>query len=155
MPAEAARVSAVPLPHALAYLGFIAIGLLQLLLARWLAKNMRELVAKGKRAKGRFVGSKGAQSPVSGNSSTYGVVAFTTDDGREGEVQSKIGLAWGRKRGAEVTVIYDPDDLENATLETWTEMWMAPTLAAFNGGLMALAAIVVGALQLLGVITPG
>lgn len=145
----------MPLPHALAYLGLVVLGLLQLLLARWLAGNMRELVAKGKRAPGRFVGSSSAQSPTTGASSTYSVVAFTADDGREGEVQRKVGLAWGRRRGGEVTVIYDPDDLENATIESWTEMWMAPALAAFNGGLMALAAVVVATLQLLGVITPG
>ena len=140
--------------HGLIYATLLGFGLIQVFLARGLAGNMRELVARGLRAPGRVCEVPARSSPVSGRGRRW-TVSFTAADGREGTIEGKRGILFGGAPGPEVSVIYDPEDLENATVERWTEMWMAPTLAAINGGLMVLAALVVGMLHALGVFSPG
>lgn len=140
--------------HGLIYASIFGFGLIQVFLARWLAGNMRELVARGLRAPGRVCEVPARNSPVSGRGRRW-TVSFTAAGGSEGTIEGKRGILFGGAPGPEVTVIYDPDDLENATVERWTEMWMAPTLAAINGGMMALAALLVGILHGLGLISLG
>jgi hypothetical protein len=35
--------------------------------------------------------------------------------------------------GAEVKVLYDPDDVHNARVASWSRLWLAPTLLTFAG----------------------
>ncbi len=140
--------------HGLIYASILGFGLLQLLLARWLAGNMRDLLRRGLRAPGRLREVPARNSPVSGRGRRW-TLSFTAADGREGTLEGKGGVLFGAPPGDGVTVIYDPDNLENATVERWSDMWMAPTLAAINGGLMAAGALVVGILHGLGVISLG
>jgi hypothetical protein len=137
--------------HALIYAGIAVFGLLQLVLARWLAGKSRDLLRRGKRAPGRLVG-KTDKAGVGGGASRHDVVEFTTDDGRRGEVTSRIGVPWSPLAGKSITVIYDPDDLEHAVIDGRLELWAAPLLFALNGGLMLLAALIVAGLHAGGVI---
>ena len=132
----------------------ICLGVLQFFAGRWFAGHMRDLLARGQRVPGRRVASL-LKSSASGESrSRHKVVAFTTLDGREGEILSKVGVPWDRSGGA-VSVIYDPEDLENATLDTWVEKWMVPAILMANGTLMVLAIIVIGGLDAFGLIGTG
>ncbi|MCB9703709.1 MAG: hypothetical protein H6711_17570 [Myxococcales bacterium] len=124
----------MPIVSWLIYAGLLFFGSVQVLLARWLVGRMRDLVRRGQRVQARRVG---------------GLYEFSAADGRVGRVEAKMGR--GRD---EVPVIYDPDDLENATIATWAEMWLAPALLGGSGAMIAAAAIVVGLLHRLGVLTP-
>lgn len=137
--------------HALIYAGIALFGLLQLVLARWLAGKSRDLLRRGKRTPGRLVG-KSHRTGVDGGASRHDVVEFTTEDGRRGEVTSRVGVPWSPLAGKTITVIYDPDDLEHAVIEGRLELWAAPILFAVNGGLMLLAALVIAGLHAGGVI---
>lgn len=131
----------------------ICLGILQIFAGRWFAGHMRELLARGERVPGRAVGSESKRSVGLGSRSRHKVVGFTTLDGREGEILSKVGVPWDRI--GVVSVIYDPDDLENATLDTWIEKWMVSAILRTNGALMVLAILVIGGLDLSGVIGRG
>lgn len=141
--------------HVLIYAGLGLFGLLQLLLARWLAGKSRDLLRRGKRAPGRLVGAASKRSAVDGRRSRHDRVAFTTEDGRSGEVTSRVGVPWSRLAGKTITVLHDPDDLEHAVIEDRLELWAAPLLFLVNGGLMVLAAVVLAVLHASGVLMPG
>lgn len=127
--------------HALIYACVGLFGLLQVLLARWLVGQSRDLLRRGKRAPGRVV-----------RRARHEVVEFTAEDGRTGAVTSRIGAPWSPlAKRPNLTVIHDPDDLEHAVIDAWLELWAAPTLFLANGGLMLLAALVLAALQTAGV----
>lgn len=145
---------AVEPKHVLIYAGLGLFGLLQLLLARWLAGKSRDLLHRGKRVAGRLVGAESKRSGGDARRSRHDRVEFTAEDGRQGEVSSRIGVPWSRLAGKTITVIYDPDDLENAVIEGRLELWAAPLLFLVNGGLMLLTAVVVAALHASGVIFP-
>lgn len=140
--------------YALLYAGVGALGLLQVLLARWLAGKSRDLLRRGERAPGRLVGAVD-QTSRDGGRSRHDVVEFTAEDGRRGEVTSRVGVPWSPLAGKQITVIYDPDDLENAVIDARLELWAAPLLFLINGGLMTLAAIAAAALHAAGLFTPG
>jgi hypothetical protein len=142
------------LTHVLIYAGLAVFGLLQLALARWLAGKSRDLLRRGKRVPGRLVGATSKTTGVDGKRSRHDVVEFTAEDGRRGEVQSRVGVPWSPLAGKTITVIYDPDDLEHAVIDGRLELWAAPFLFLVNGGLMTLAAIVLAVLQASGVIEP-
>ena len=141
--------------HVLIYAGVGLFGLLQVLLARWLAGKSRDLLRRGKRVPGRLVGAASKRSSVDGRRSRHDLVEFTTEDGRHGEVTSRVGVPWSPLAGKAITVIYDPDDLEHAVIEGRLELWAAPLLFLVNGGLMVLAAVVLAALHANGVLSPG
>lgn len=134
--------------------GFALAGVVQVALARWLSRKTRALLARGKRAEGRRVGSSSHRT-VDGAASRHDVVEFTAEDGRRGEVTSRIGVPWSTYKDRPVPVLYDPADLEIAVIETWTEMWAAPAILYANGGLMALAAVVCAGLSLAGLLPDG
>ncbi len=140
--------------HGLIYGTVICLGILQFFAGRWFAGHMRDLLARGQRVPGRPAGSASKSSIDNGSHSRHKLVAFTTLDGREGEILSKIGVPWNRKGGA-VSVIYDPDDLENATLDTWAEKWMVAAILMVSGALMVLAILLIGGLEVFGVIGAG
>ncbi len=94
---------------ALIFGGFALAGVLQLALARWLARRTRALMARGKRASGRRVGSA-RQTGVDGRGSRHDVVEFTSEDGQRREVTSRIGVPWSTDKDKEITVLYDPAD---------------------------------------------
>ena len=146
---------AVEPKHVLIYAGLGLFGLLQLLLARWLAGKSRDLLRRGKRVPGRLVGATGKRSGVDGRRTRHDLVEFTTEDGRRGEVSSRIGVPWSPLAGKAITVIYDPDDLEHAVIDGRIELWGAPVLFLVNGGLMFLAAVVIATLHASGVLAPG
>jgi hypothetical protein len=131
--------------------GLALAGLLQVVLARWLGRKTRALVAHGKRVPGRRIGAT-SKCSIDGETSRHDVIEFTTEDGRRGEVTSRIGVPWSRNKNQPITVLYDPDDLENAVIATWTEQWAGPAILYANGILMAIAAGVVGVLAALGVL---
>lgn len=131
--------------------GFALAGAVQVLLARWLAGKTRALQARGKRADGRRVAAT-ARTDLDGRSSRHDVVEFTTEDGRRGEVTSRIGVPWSVYKDRPVPVLYDPADPGDAVIATWTEQWAAPTLFYLNGGLMLLGALVAAGLALAGVL---
>jgi len=138
--------TAMGLKHVLIYAGLGTFGLLQLLLARWLAGKSQALLRRGLRVPGTLIGATdivGGQ----GRRSRHDLVEFTTADGRRGEVRSRVGVPWSRNAGKAITVIHDPDDLEHAVIDDRLELWAAPFLFLLNGGLMLLAAIVLAALH--------
>lgn len=139
--------------HALIYAAFALAGIGQLFAGRWLAGKTRALLTRGKRTPGRLVGAD-AHATLGGRSSRHDLVEFTTDDGRRAEVSSRIGVPWSPYKGRAITVIYDPDDLEHAVIDAWTELWAGPAILYTNGLLMTLAALVAAILDVLGVITP-
>lgn len=141
--------------HALIYAGIGLLGLLQLLLARWLAGKSRDLLRRGKRAPGILIGATSRRSGLDGGRSRHEVVEFTAEDGRRGEVTSRVGVPWSRLAGKPIIVLYDPDDIEHAVIEERLELWAAPLLFCVNGGLMLLAAVGLAALHASGVISPG
>lgn len=132
----------------LLYAGLGIFGLLQLALARWLAGKSRDLLRRGKRVPGRLVGASEMSSGVDARRSRHDLVEFTTEDGRRGEVHSRVGVPWSPLAGKAITVIYDPDDLEHAVVDGRLELWAAPFLFLVNGGLMLIAALVLVTLHL-------
>ena len=142
------------LKHVLIYAGLGIFGLLQLLLARWLAGKSHDLLRRGKRVPGRLVGAIDKTSGVQGRRSRHALVEFTAEDGRHAEVHSRVGVPWPRLASKPITVIYDPDDLEHAVIDGRLELWAAPLLFLVNGGLMLLAALVLATLNATGVLTP-
>lgn len=127
---------------ALIFGGFALAGLLQLVLARWLARRTRVLLTRGKRASGR----------MSGRGSRHDVVEFTTEDGRRCEISSRIGVPWSTYKDRPITVLYDPTDPQRAVIDAWIELWVGPAIFYLNGGLMVLAAAVCVTLTLAGVL---
>ena len=81
--------------HGLIYASLLGFGLLQVFLARWLAGNMRELVARGLRAPGRVQEEAARISPVSGRGRRW-TVRFTAADGREGTIEGKSGVLFDK-----------------------------------------------------------
>lgn len=136
---------------ALIFGGFALAGVLQLALARWLARRTRALMARGKRASGRRVGSA-RQTGVDGRGSRHDVVEFTSEDGQRREVTSRIGVPWSTDKDKEITVLYDPADPELAVIDTWVELWAGSAIFYANGGLMTLAAVICAVLTLMGVL---
>ena len=136
---------------ALIFGGFALAGVLQLVLARWLARRTRALLARGKRASGRRVGSA-TSTGVDGGGSRHDVVEFTSEDGQRREVTSRIGVPWSTDKEREITVLYDPADPGHAVIDTWVELWAGPAIFYTNGGLMTLAAAICAALTLAGVL---
>ena len=131
--------------------GFVTLGLVQLLLARWLWRRTRSLVERGLRAPARTVGSS-TESTVDMQGARYDRLEFTAADGRVHPVSSRVGVPWSTTKGREVTVIYDPEDPGEAVLERWIDLWMPPLILGLAGGMMIVAMAVLASLDALGVI---
>ncbi len=135
----------------LVYCGFALAGLGQIAIASWLYRKTRALLARAKRAEGTYVGADSSFT-IDNQTARYDSVAFTTEDGRTLAISSRIGLPWSRYKDKSITVLYDPADPEQGVIEGRLELWAAPAIFLANGGLMFLAAVVVGTLHALGVI---
>jgi hypothetical protein len=72
------------------------------------------------------------------------VVDFETRDGEVVRFQDGIGsIPPDYQVGAEVTVLYDPDDVQNARVTSWKRLWLAPTLITSVGLLPILVTVAV------------
>lgn len=131
--------------------GFVTLGLVQLLLARWLWRRTRSLVDRGVRVPARTVGST-HEATVDTQGARYDRLEFTAADGRVYPVSSRVGVPWSTTKGRAVTVIYDPADPSEAVLERWIDLWMPPLILGLAGGMMIVAMAVLAALDALGVI---
>lgn len=139
---------------ALIFGGFALAGAVQLVLAHWLSRGTRTLVARGKRVGGRLVG-KSTVGTMDGMSSRHDVVVYTTEDGYHGTVASRIGVPWVAHKDTPdrpLMVLYDPERPDRAVIDTWIELWAGPAIFYANGGLMVLAAAVCAVLVSAGVL---
>jgi hypothetical protein len=72
------------------------------------------------------------------------VVDFQTLDGQAVRFSDGIGsIPPDYQVGAEVQVLYDPDDVHHARVVSWKRLWFAPTLITCVGLLPLLIALVV------------
>jgi hypothetical protein len=72
------------------------------------------------------------------------VVDFQTVDGKAVRFTDGIGsIPPDYPVGAEVTVLYDPEDVHNARVVSWKRLWLAPALITCVGLLPLLIAAVV------------
>lgn len=136
---------------ALVFVMFALAGVVQVVLAHWWSRGTRELVARGKRAPGRWIG-KATQGTIDGQASSHDVVEFTDADGQRREVASRVGVPWSTYKDRPVTVLYDPADPERVVIDRWIELWGGPAIFYANGGLMVLVAAVGAALVFAGVL---
>jgi hypothetical protein len=69
------------------------------------------------------------------------VVDFQTMEGRTVRFVDGVGsIPPDYEVGADVRVLYDPDDVHNARLASWTRLWLGPTLLICSGLLPVLIA---------------
>lgn len=136
---------------AIVFAGFVTVGLVQIALALWLRGRTRSLIARGRRAPARTVGSA-TEATVDMQGARYDRLEFTAEDGRVHEVRSRVGVPWSTTKGRSLTVIYDPADPSEAVLERWIDLWMPPLILGLAGAGMILAVVALGVLDALGVI---
>lgn len=70
------------------------------------------------------------------------LVRFTTADGREIEYQSSTATSPPSHRvGDQVEVLYLPDDPYRARVDSWVDLWLAPTIVGGIGGIFGIVAV--------------
>jgi len=84
-----------------------------------------------------------SSSSNGGSSMTFHpVVAFVTASGQQESFESSSGSSISYYSvGDKVTVLYDPAHPDNASIDSWTELWLAPTIVLFMGSVFFLVGI--------------
>lgn len=140
--------------HLLAYAGLFSLSVLLVVIAAWLRGRERSLVKRGVRAQGWVAGCV-SSADVGGGAARYDVVEFVDMYGRRRQVESRVGVPWSPHRGRNVTVLYDPNNHDDAVIEGAVEQWAPAAIFGATGLLMAVFAVVMAALEALGIISPG
>lgn len=98
-------------------------------------RSLRKLRAGGK-ATGEVVGSETTiDTSGRGSAKTFflPVIRFTTQDGRVIVFTSDTGGRVERPKGSIVTVLYNPERPQDATLNEFTALWLFPIITAACG----------------------
>jgi hypothetical protein len=91
--------------------------------------------ARARRAEGLVVGSAGHAGFHSGMLK-FPVVEFETESGRLVEFQSSVGSNPPMYRvGQRVSVLYDPDDPKQASIDSFVSRWLAILVPGCMGGI--------------------
>ena len=72
----------------------------------------------------------------------FPVVEFTTGEGRSIRFTSDSGRRIARPKGSRVRVLYDPRNPEDASMATFSTLWMFPLVTALFGLPFLLAGLV-------------
>ena len=81
-------------------------------------------------------------SVLSGAGSDYSGLSFTALDGKRYAVESRLGIPGGAYRqGATLSVLYDPEDPQQAVVERWIELHAAWAIFGLLGLGWCIAAI--------------
>ncbi len=110
---------------------FVALGIGLVYAGAYFYRDRARLVANGHKAKGIVAGYKRVESYD--DQFLVPVVRFTTDSGQRvtfvGSTTAQPGLFRTEcDKGDVVSVVYDPDQPENAVIDIFAEIWSAPLL---------------------------
>jgi uncharacterized protein DUF3592 len=123
---------------------FGVVGLVLLGVCTLLVLNAREFRSTAVATTGTVVGYETHYDTDEGRrSETYSpVVRFTAPDGRQVEVRTNVSSSRRPRVGEQVKVLYQPDDPQDARIDTATTRLVGPLVTGGLGGIFAVVAAV-------------
>jgi hypothetical protein len=118
--------------------GLVSIGLLLGSLLAFL--RARAFINAATKTQGRVV-KLVEKSIGGGNSDFFPVFSFTTKDGQEITITQQANRP-RVKAGAQVEVMYDPGQPQNAKINAWVNFYLFPALAAAAGLLVGVIGLI-------------